>query len=180
MAVRRKHIRTLVERLLSSQGVKSAPVEVEKLALALGVEVRYEPADDHLSGFLLRDLKHHGAVIGVNSKHHKNRQRFTIAHELGHFFLHEGERVHVDRADYGFQVKLRNEDSSKGIDEEEKEANLFAAELLMPASFLENDLTKVETLDLLDEDALKNLADSYRVSTTALTFRLAYLEYIQL
>jgi Zn-dependent peptidase ImmA (M78 family) len=180
MAVRRKHIRTLVERLLSNQGIQSSPVEVENLARALGVEVRYEPTDDSLSGFLLRDIKHHQAVIGVNSKHPENRQRFTIAHELGHFLLHEGERVHVDRADYGFQVKLRNNNSGKGTDIEEKEANLFAAELLMPASFIEQDLANVETLDLLDDEGLKILADKYKVSTTALTFRLAYLKYIEL
>jgi len=70
--------------------------------------------------------------------------------------------------------------SGKGIDVEEKEANLFAAELLMPASFIEQDLANLETLDLLDDEGLKILADKYKVSTTALTFRLAYLKYIEL
>ncbi|MBH8567151.1 ImmA/IrrE family metallo-endopeptidase [Nostoc sp. CENA67] len=180
MAVRRKYICKVVERLIKDQCIQAAPIFVEELARALGVEVQYQPADDKLSGFLIRDFKNHCAVIGVNSSHHKNRQRFTIAHELGHFLLHEGEKVHVDRIDYSFQVKLRNEDSSKGINLEEKEANYFAAELLMPASFLKKDLTNMEMLDLLDEEGLKKLADSYRVSTQALTFRLAYLGYIQL
>lgn len=178
--VRQKQINTLIEQLLNDQGIQSAPVPIEELARAMGVDVRYEPANDKLSGFLIRDLKHRRAVIGVNSSHHEHRQRFTIAHELGHFLLHEGEKVHIDRADYGFQVKLRNEDSSKGINIEEKEANLFAAELLMPQNFLKKDLKSVETLDLLDEEGLKLMAGLYRVSTQALTFRLAYLGYVQL
>lgn len=180
MTVRRKYICKLVERLLNEQGIQSAPVPVEELARARGVDVRYESADDKLSGFLIRDLKHRRAVIGVNSSHHKHRQRFTIAHELGHFLLHEGEKVYVDRADYVFQVKLCNDDSSKGINVEEKEANLFAAEILLPQSFLKKHLKSVETLNLLDEEELRLMAGLYKVSTQALTFRLAYLGYVQL
>lgn len=81
---------------------------------------------------------------------------------------------------YVFQVKLRNEDSSKGINVEEKEANLFAAEILLPQSFLKKHLKSVETLNLLDEEELRLMAGLYKVSTQALTFRLAYLGYVQL
>lgn len=182
-SVRRKHIRSLVDYILKNQGITIAPINVENLASTLGVSVQYEPAEDNLSGFLLRDLSRHKAVIGINSNHHVNRQRFTIAHELGHFFLHEGEKMHVDRlVDVrGFQVRnLRNKESSKGISVEEKEANLFAAELLMPANFLKQDVPEIDLLDLFDEDGLKNLAEKYQVSIQALTFRLAYLDYIQL
>ena len=41
-----------------------------------------------------------GVTIVVNSLHHANRQRFTLAHELGHFELHMtefGSAVHVDK-----------------------------------------------------------------------------------
>lgn len=177
MAVRRKHIRNLVERILTNQKVVNAPIEIENIAHLYGVKVQYEPAQDNLSGFLLRNLKEHKAIIGVNQSHHPNRQRFTIAHELGHFFLHETERMYVDRI---FQVKLRNENSSKGISTEEKEANLFAAEILMPVRFLKKDLAQVNTLDLYEDEKLKDLSEKYQVSTQAFTFRLAYLNYIQL
>ncbi len=50
----------------------------------------------------------------------------------------------------------------------------------MPAKFLEKDLEGV-TLDLLDESGvLEKLAKKYKVSTQALTFRLANLGYIKL
>lgn len=114
---------------------------------------------------------------GSNDRHSKNRQRFTIAHELGHYLLHEQEKLHVDRR---FQIQLRDGNSSKGESEEEKEANLFAAELLMPVSFIRQDLAEVEGLDLEDDATVSGLAEKYGVSTQAMTFRLAYLGYLQL
>lgn len=174
--VRRKHIRALVQRLLAEHHVRSAPVEVADIAKALGVEVQETPAEDDLSGFLYRDRKRNSAIIGVNADHHPNRRNFTAAHELGHYLLHDFDEVHVDR---DFKVWLRNDASSKGTEIEEKEANLFAAELLMPAHFLKQDVEEIGTIDLLDEEVLQDLAAEYGVSTQAMTFRLAYLGYIQ-
>ena len=161
MAVRRKYIRSLVEQLLKTNRVRSAPVPIEKLANSLGVSVLREPTDDDLSGFLYRDQNRKTAVIGVNANHHSNRQNFTIGHEIGHFLLHEGNEVHVDR---GFQIKLRGINAKQGIDIDEKEANLFAAEVLMPASFLKNDLEKINQLDLDNEVVVGKLAQKYGVS----------------
>jgi Zn-dependent peptidase ImmA (M78 family) len=186
-ATRKKYIRALVQDLLTRHSIPSPPVPVEDLARALGADIQRRPAEDELSGFLLRDNKEQRAVIGVNSNHPQNRQRFTIAHELGHFLLHETEKMHVDRDDRGFQVKLRSKGAASDISVDEREANLFAAELLMPAVFLERDLfldTDVsnigDRLDLLNEKVLGPLARRYRVSSQALTFRLASLGYIQL
>lgn len=177
MAVRRKHIRNVAGRLLEAHGVESAPVEVAQIASALGIRVQFEPTEDELSGFLLRDLNRQKAIIGVNERHPENRRRFTIAHELGHYLLHEQEKLHVDRR---FQINLRDENSSKGESEEEKEANLFAAELLMPVQFIGRDLAEVGALDLEDDTVVGKLAEEYRVSVQAMTFRLAYLGYLQL
>jgi Zn-dependent peptidase ImmA (M78 family) len=177
MAVRRKHIRSLVGQLLEAHTIESVPVQVAEIASALGIRVQYEPTEDELSGFLLRDLIRQKTIIGVNGCHHPNRQRFTLAHELGHFLLHEQEKLHVDRQ---FQVNLRDGNSSKGESEEEKEANLFAAELLMPVRFIKQDLAEVDALDLEHDDMLAELAKKYEVSVQAMTFRLAYLGYIPL
>jgi Zn-dependent peptidase ImmA (M78 family) len=177
MTVRRKHIRSITAKLLASHRIHSAPIAVEMIAGDLGVEIQREPADDDLSGFLYRNRKRKTAIIGVNANHHPNRQHFTIAHELGHFLLHDFDDVHVDRR---FKVWLRDEESGRGIDLEEKEANLFAAELLMPAIFLKEDVKEIGVVDLDDERALAKLARRYEVSTQAMTFRLAYLGYVQL
>ena len=178
MAVRKKHIQMLVERLLAAQGVSSAPVPVEKLAEACGATIKRQPAEDSLSGFLLRDRAGTLAVIGVNSTHHANRQRFTVAHELGHLLLHPPEAVHVDREEQAFDLKLRSRESSDGTDPEEIESNMFAAELLMPTSFIQNDFHKYRGLDLMDpktEQVLEELASRYEVSTQALTYRVVKL-----
>jgi Zn-dependent peptidase ImmA (M78 family) len=174
--VRRKHIRSLVQRLLAEHHVRAAPVEVADIAKAMGVEVQETPAENDLSGFLYRDRKRKRAVIGVNADHHPNRRNFTTAHELGHYLLHDFNDVHVDRE---FKVWLRNDASSQGTDIEEKEANLFAAELLMPAHFLAKDVEEIGTIDLINEEVLQELASKYGVSTQAMTFRLAYLGYLQ-
>ena len=77
-------------------------------------------------------------IIGVNALHHPNRQRFTIAHECGHLILHKPQitkEVHVDKA-LASPMLMRDSVSAAGVDEMEIEANLFAAELLMPKAIL--------------------------------------------
>ena len=174
--VRRRHIRLLAEKLLTENKIRLAPVPVGDIAETLGIEVQLESTDDELSGFLYRDRKKKLAVIGVNADHHPNRRNFTTAHELGHFLLHDFNKIHVDRQ---FKVWLRSEASSQGTDIEEMEANLFAAELLMPDRFLRKDVEQIGAFDALDEDILKDLAEKYGVSTQAMTFRLAYLGYLR-
>jgi Zn-dependent peptidase ImmA (M78 family) len=181
MPVRRKFIREVVERLLDEHAIKQAPVHAEHIAKRLKIDVKFEEAEDDLSGFLFRDPTSNKAIIGVNASHHENRKRFTLAHELGHFILHEGQTVHIDEnpKKLPFRINLRDEESAKGSDDDEKEANLFAAELLMPAKFLERDL-KGKDIDLLEEGQLSDLATKYKVSIQALSFRLANLGYREL
>jgi Zn-dependent peptidase ImmA (M78 family) len=176
MSVRRKLIRELSSDLLARHHIAHAPVNVEALAHLLHVDVRKSQVEGDISGFLYRDHDKSAAIIGVNSRHHHNRQRFTIAHELGHFLLHTNDKVHVDR---GFEVRLRNEESSQGTNVDEKEANLFAAELLMPKEFIERDLQDIEAVDLMEERTIKSLAEKYQVSAHAFAFRLAYLGYVE-
>ena len=80
-----------VSELIRKNGVTRPPVPVESIAENLGIEIRFEAAEDDLSGALIRKPKE--VVIGVNSAHHPNRQRFTIAHEIGHFILHKGNKA---------------------------------------------------------------------------------------
>ncbi len=180
MGVRRKFIRDLAEKVLMKYHPKNGPaVDPAEIAKSLGIEVKLERVDDGLSGFLYRDSKTNRTIIGANSRHHANRRKFTIAHELGHFLLHKAEKVHLDeRKPGGFVLQWRDQNSSTGEDLLEREANLFAAELLMPAKALEKDLRN-QNVDLLeDEDFLKNLSKKYGVSVQALTIRLNYLGYI--
>ena len=163
-----------IEDLLQRFSVHRPPVPVEKIVKAHGARIFYQSLEDDMSGFLYRDVLQ--AVIGVNTHHAPARQNFTTAHELGHLLLHEQEQLHVD---HGFRVRLRDDVSSQGTDEAEREANFFAASLLMPKEFLESDLAGIDDVDLLDDDFLHSLSRKYGVSTQALVNRLKNLGYIQ-
>ena len=160
-------------------------MDVYRMAAALGAQIHDDPAAASLSGFLVRDVNSRRALIGVNGSHPPARKRFTIAHEIGHLLLHEGDALHVDRrdgVDLGLRVKLRDPESSLGTDDEEKEANLFAAELLMPPSLLKADLLRMKAgaPQEEDEDLIESLAKRYGVSVQAMTFRLTNLELLDL
>jgi Zn-dependent peptidase ImmA (M78 family) len=161
-------IREEAEKVLIAHAIKRPPVPVEKLAALLGATVKYSPFEGELAGVLARDGSR--TVIGVNSSHHSNRQRFTIAHECGHLLLHEGE-AYVDKT---FRVNWRDDVSSQAVDAHEIEANRFAAELLMPYKMLREDL-QTHDIDLESEVAIKTLAKRYGVSLQAMTHRITNL-----
>jgi Zn-dependent peptidase ImmA (M78 family) len=173
MAIRRRKIESVIDGLLAEYDIPEAPVPVERIAKAKGARLFYQSLDDDVSGFLFRDKSH--VVIGINTHHAPVRQNFTAAHELGHLLLHEQEQLRIDRE---FRVRLRDSVSSQGTDEAEREANFFAASLLMPRQFIEQDLAGEESVNLLDDDFLTELARKYGVSTQALVNRLNNLGYI--
>jgi Zn-dependent peptidase ImmA (M78 family) len=158
-------IRKKISDLLRRAGVQRPPVPVEKIAELLGLDVRYSPSADDVSGALIRKGKE--LIIGVNSYHHPNRQRFTIAHEIAHFVMHKAWHLHVDE---DFCI---NRDGSNS--REEVEANRFAAELLMPVELIQTDVAR---FNKVDDNAVSWLAGRYRVSTQAMQIRLTNLGYI--
>ena len=167
--VRYTKIAELVERLLQKNGVSGPAVPVEKIAKAEGLIITKKHLDDDTAGFLLRSA---GAkFIGVNQSQAPTRQRFTIAHELGHALLHEGEELHVDK---NFRINFRDVVSSLASNVEEIESNTFAAWLLMPSQFLVKQITS-EHLDIDDSFEVEKLAKRYQVSAQSMTYRLANL-----
>lgn len=145
------------------------PVPIEEIARKCGVEVKYGALDGNISGMLLRQDGR--ATIGINAYHHRNRQNFTLAHELAHWWLqHEGE-FFVD-----YKVIFRDSNSSSGTNDDEREANALAAELLMPEEELLREL-KHSGIDIEDDEDLSALADKFAVSQKAMTYRLINLRH---
>ncbi len=160
------------KELLSNLGIKEAPIPVELIAKKLGVDVRFSPLDDELSGMIF--MQGGKAIIGVNSMHHPNRQRFTIAHELGHFILHKKHitsEIHVDKQ---FRVLMRDGKSATGTERIEIEANRFAASLLMPEDLVAKALDEHE-FDIDDEAPLVDLAKQFKVSKQTMEYRIRNL-----
>lgn len=158
-------IERLVEDLLAAEPHVSAPVPIERMVRSRGITIRRGALEDEISGLLVRDGD--AATIGVNGAQSALRQRFTIAHEFGHYMLHEGMVEHVDR---GYRVNYRDQQSSLARDVEEIEANFFAATLLMPVRLLD----EAGAVNAVDDDAMvKDLAKSFQVSRHAMSLRLA-------
>lgn len=165
---RKEDARARARELVLQFSVLSAPVPIDRIARGLGITVHYAPFDDELSGMAF--IKDGKPMIGINSLHSPTRQRFTLAHEMAHHILHreklETDGVHVDKG-----ILRRDSLASEGTDPLEIEANNFAAELLMPEQLL-NTVLDGRNVDLEDEEAVGLLARKFRVSPTALQFRI--------
>lgn len=158
-----------IKKLLRKNQINKPPVDVIQIAFSEGLEVREAPTGTNISGALVRSDK--TVFIAVNNAHHRNRQRFTIAHELAHFFLeHPGTDLHID-GDFTINLRYRSSDM---VDINEIEANRFAAALLMPQDFLVRDVFADYPLN---EEKIRRLARKYQVSEQAMMIRLVSLGF---
>jgi Zn-dependent peptidase ImmA (M78 family) len=151
------------------------------IAEAHGIVVRMASLEEALSGFLVHNADG-TPFIGVNVSDTPARKRFTIAHELGHYFLHDRSEVFLDKTSGKPRIVANRDPLSKeGTDVREIEANLFAAELLMPADWIIRDLERYTHIDLFgdeNESVIRDLATKYQVSVRAMTIRLERLGFL--
>ena len=136
------------------------PVNVAKVAELLGYSVDYAPFEETLSGMYIRE-RH---LIAVNQLHPRVRQRFTIAHEIGHAILHTDD-LFVDQVFY--------RDGHAAPEKQEVEANRFAAELLMPLDAVKQVIAT--HVHAYHEALVATLAEKFGVSAQAFAVRLAEL-----
>lgn len=179
--MRNEKIERAASDLLSRAGITKTPIPLHRVATLLKAEVHQHTFEDMVSGVLLiqGDERH----IMVNKAHHPNRQRFTIAHELGHLVLHHnsGDRLFVDTHLRAYQ--RAGSPSSGAYDSpgsqttplEEREANQFASALLMPRNLI---LAMTEGRHYWDELDIAALAAEFGVSEQAMTIRLRQLEVL--
>lgn len=143
-------------KLLSKNSISSPPIDLVKIADGEGLNIAIaEFKEGNVSGFIDLDKK----LILVNKYDSAARQRFTIAHELGHWVLHQPELIE----NRDIVVFYRKELEEKETDPLEQEANCFAANLLVPTSLLDA-LLNVSFSD-------KTIAEIFRVSEPVIVFR---------
>jgi Zn-dependent peptidase ImmA (M78 family) len=159
--------------ILMKAQITEPPVPVERLAQEAGAVISYQPFEAaDISGLLYR-VTGTVPIIGVNSTNPKVRQRFTIGHELGHLTLHQGQDLILERL---VRLNFRDATSSTASDQEEIEANQFAAELLMPIDLLRRSLTVLlQGKPLSDLEVVRRLAKRFEVSQSAMEYRLTSL-----
>ena len=164
-------VKLKAEELLAATSTFEAPVDVSRIAKHLNIEVRKEFFVGSLSGVLMR--RSGDTVVAVNAGDPPKRQRFTMAHEIGHFALgHKGD-VFVDHT----IMNRRDARSSAAIDSQEIEANAFAAELLMPTRMVLDKVNKILAADpeISQEEIVASLAQAFNVSEQAMNYRLINL-----
>lgn len=114
------------------------------------------PLPDGIDAYI-KETKSNHFEIGVNSKHSRTRQRFSMAHEFAHYQLHrenlnglaEGERI------------LHRSDERNHL---EYQANSFAAAMLMPEDHFREELRRTQ-------GDVSELAKRFGVSPLALRYR---------
>jgi hypothetical protein len=162
--------RDALERFVATYGGEPPPVDVEELAGSL-CRLRVRQADDlsaipgapndaALSGLLLPARRE----VWVSRRESWERRRFSVAHEVGHFLLHA-----FDQSEGAFcrAVDLRPDpESPERL--REREANRFAAELLMPEPMVRREVEGRGADPLV-------LAPVFAVSALAMGFRLVNL-----
>ncbi|MER6632902.1 ImmA/IrrE family metallo-endopeptidase [Streptomyces sp. NPDC000987] len=157
--------------LLTQFGIDEAPIDPVLIAEKLGVLVVPQDMPDDVSGMLLR--RGDEQVIGVNQKHHENRRRFTVAHELGHLRLHRGRPLILDT---DTRVNFRDTVSSMATDREEMEANRFAAALLAPEPMVRRAAREAEFRTA--QQLVLIMARRFEMSEMAMNYRLINLGII--
>lgn len=155
----------LTAEILLTSDMYKVPVDVVKIANANDIKVYEGDLDKKISGAIRFKQKENLFEILVNKNDTKVRQRFTIAHELGHYFLHrqylKSEKLHIDTILYRM-----DEQESEEEKEREKEVDYFAGALLMNKTLLEK---------LSKENTITELAEIFNVSVSAMTVRLDIL-----
>jgi hypothetical protein len=123
-------VRAQVSEIREQFGLIEPPVNPVDVARGLGINVHFvefEPDFANVSGFYDPDEN----AIVVNKQEFPLRQTFTIAHELGHALLHREWA-----ASEGYRVLMRDDQTDHG-EPHEREANAFAAHLLVPRDVLD-------------------------------------------
>jgi Zn-dependent peptidase ImmA (M78 family) len=156
--------------LIDEYGLTSLPVDPERVATSLGATVVRQPGPVELSGMLLR--RDGTVAIGLNSELAPARQRFALAHLVGHLHLHRGRPLILDTAARYSHPNL----PSMPTDREEAEANRFAGALLAPEAVVRRMAqeahfrTAAQLVDLL--------APRFELTRAAMAYRLMSLGVI--
>jgi hypothetical protein len=160
----RKAVPQLVEDLLQRAGITGAPILLEPILAELHIEISAREQQEEEAVLVAMTDPTDGApkawMVYYNPARPENRRRFTVAHEIGHVMLHGApNNLAVSARGGGGRFKAR-----------EREADGFAAELLIPRAFLR---AAVDELGV-DVDALRR---RFRVSAEAMRRRLEELGY---
>lgn len=165
------NIERKVEQILDNFNIYTAPIPIVNIAKAYGfivVEMNLEEP-----GFMIIDKKgvevngkNEKRIIAINNLDSPFRKRFTIAHELGHYFLEVDGKSENENYYFHREVKSSETDYKK-----EREADLFASELLVPTRILKKEIEKLKTIDIMFYDIPSIISRVFGVSVQSAEIR---------
>ena len=138
----RRMINSLAEDVLSAYNISVPIGNIDEIVEKLGGTIQKEAffSDGAV------EKEGNGFKIIVSPFQDEKRERFTIAHELGHLFLHMGYRTNNEL----WEKQENNIYHRIGNSEKEYQANEFAAAFLMPATEYLSVLNKVAEGNMVD------------------------------
>lgn len=137
------------------------PIDPFAIARSMGIEIEFRTGlPDDVSGLMIQEEAGDRVLAVINADHHFNRQRFTMAHELGHY---TAIKLANPNSTIGL-VERRDELAGAGTDPVEIDANSFAADLLMPEAAVRLWAWRGKTREALAKD--------FGVSLSAMGYRL--------
>lgn len=150
-------------RLLDSFSISEPEgIDLEAIAWLSGAKVKYRELDG-CDACIVGRADVGRAVISIDNRSLPRRQRFSLAHEIGHWEWHRSHKLLCSKEDIrGSGIKL------KGLSREAA-ANRFAAELLMPDFMIKDAMCDFKRLDLR---TVREMATRFDVSLTAMAYRL--------
>ena len=168
-------------QLLRELNVQDLPIQPRAIAEQLQIVVWEREMESQYDGCLMRVGDTWGILLN-NLIQSESRKNFTIAHELGHYYLESGQTERQisaageanNVAKFVPQHRCQREDL-RGFDShrlEEQRANQFAVELLMPSPIFRADATDLPEIGL---PAIDVLAASYSTSLTSTAIRYTRL-----
>lgn len=152
------------QREIVGRHMDEIPVKLGALARELGVSVKLSTMKPGISGHIRQEDGTY--VIRINRHETRERQRFTLAHEIAHFLLHRDE---IDRLEEGIVDNVLYR--SGAPEQKEYEANRLAADLIMPRAAVH---AEMEALGApISEEVIDRMADIFEVSKAAMEVRLS-------
>lgn len=139
------------------------PVKLGALARELGITVKLSTMKPGESGMIVKVEDEY--VIKVNRHETRERQRYTLAHEISHYLLH---RHIIDESTDGIVDNVLYR--SGAPDRVEYEANRLAADIVMPESLVAREFESLGTL--VSEEVIDYMAQLFQVSKVAMEIRL--------
>ena len=150
------------QNLLSDLGINQLPTPVVDICKSLNIKCLFD-ADIDAEALIVKGGKRKTPVIAVKAnRQYESRARFSVAHELGHFCIPD----HLDEKYICTDEDLNNYRSDKTA---EREANEFAAELLIPTTWV---VQAIKHQDVTLQ-AIKTIAGECETSLTSTALQVA-------